>query len=117
MCDSDNIGGRDSDASYSAQYTSLLYEAIQDESVELCFIFHSARSVLYFPLTNIVPEIMLCIRCNKPVKVPLTLVHYENIARGRGLEANIALGFTLRYISLLTTPLCNISCSALAAVL
>jgi len=27
----------------------LLYEAMQDESAELCFIFHSARSVLYFP--------------------------------------------------------------------
>jgi len=32
--------------------------------------------VLYFPLENIVPEILLRIRCNKPVKVPLTLVHY-----------------------------------------
>jgi len=26
---------------------TLLYEAIQDESAELCFIFHSACSVLY----------------------------------------------------------------------
>jgi len=50
---------------------------MQDESAELCFIFHSARSVLYFPLANIVPEILLRIRCNKPVKVPLTLVHYR----------------------------------------
>jgi len=40
-----------------------LYEAIQDESAELCFIFRSACSVLYFPLENIVPEILLCIRC------------------------------------------------------
>ena len=31
---------------------SLLYEAMQDESAELCFIFHSAHSVLYFPLEN-----------------------------------------------------------------
>ena len=54
----------------------LLYEAMQDESAELCFIFHSTHSVLYFPLENIVPEILLRIRCNKPVKVPLTLVHY-----------------------------------------
>ena len=30
-------------------YTLLLYEAMQDESAELCFIFHSAHSVLYFP--------------------------------------------------------------------
>ena len=30
----------------------LLYEAMQDESTELCFIFHSAPSVLYFPLEN-----------------------------------------------------------------
>jgi len=54
----------------------LLYEAMQDESATLCFIFHSAHSVLYFPLENIVPEILLRIRCNKPVKVPLTLMHY-----------------------------------------
>jgi len=54
-------------------YLELLYEA---ESAELCFIFCSARSVLYFPLENIVPEILLRIRCNKPVKVPLTPVHY-----------------------------------------
>jgi len=60
---------------------SLLHEAMQDESAELCFIFRSARSVLYFPLENIVsenivPEILLRIHCNKPVKVPLILVHY-----------------------------------------
>jgi len=54
----------------------LLYEAMQDESAELCFIFCGARSVLYIPLENIVPEILLRIRCNKLVKVPLTLVHY-----------------------------------------
>ena len=76
---------------------------MQDESAELCFIFH-ARSVLYFPLENIVPEILLRIHCNK---LPLAL------------EANIALGFASRYISLLANiaPLCNISRSALAAVL
>jgi len=60
-------------------YLHLLYEAILDESAELCFIFRSARSVLYFPLENIVPEILLRIRFNKPVKVPLTLVHYGEI--------------------------------------
>jgi len=49
-------------------YFNLLYEAIQDESAELCFIFRSARSVLYFPLENIVPVILLRIRCNKPGK-------------------------------------------------
>jgi len=49
---------------------------MQDESSELCFIFHSACSVLYFHLENIVPEILLHIHCNKPVKVRLTLVHY-----------------------------------------
>ena len=32
--------------------------------------------VLYFPLENIIPEILLCIRCHKSVKVPLTLMHY-----------------------------------------
>jgi len=40
-------------------YHCLLYEAIQGESAELGFIFRSARSVLYFPLENIVPEILL----------------------------------------------------------
>jgi len=54
----------------------LLYEAMQDESAELCFIFRSTHSVLCFPLENIVPEILLRIHCNKPVKVPLILVHY-----------------------------------------
>jgi len=28
----------------------LLYETMQDESAELCFIFHNAHSVLYFSL-------------------------------------------------------------------
>jgi len=58
------------------QSLSLLYEAMQDKSAELCLIFHSTHSVLYFPLENIVQKILLCIHCNKPVKVPLTLVHY-----------------------------------------
>ena len=56
----------------------MLYEDMQDESAKLCFIFHSTHSVLYFPLENIVPEILLRVRCNKPVKVPLTFVHYGN---------------------------------------
>jgi len=43
---------------------------MQDESAKLCFVFRSARR------KNVVPEILLCIRCNKAVKVPLTLVHY-----------------------------------------
>jgi len=34
----------------TTQYINLLYEAMQDESAELCFIFRRARSVLYFPL-------------------------------------------------------------------
>jgi len=49
---------------------------MQDESAELWFIFRSAHSVLYFLLENIVPEILLRKRCNKPVKVPFTPVHY-----------------------------------------
>ena len=95
----------------------LLYEAMQDESAKLCFIFRSTHSVLYFPQENKVPEILLRIHCNKPVKVPLTLMHYGNIARGCGLGANIALSFALCYISLSTMLLYNISRSALAAVL
>jgi len=51
---------------------------MQDESAELCFIFRSTHSVLYFPLENIVLDsILLHVCCNKPVKVPLTLMHYE----------------------------------------
>jgi len=72
------------------------------KNAELCFIFHSAHSVLYFPLENIVPEILLSICCNKPVKVPLsTLVHY---------------GKYCTQVWSLNHPLCNISYSALAAV-
>jgi len=41
----------------------------------------------------------------------------ENIAHGRGLEANIAIGFASCYINLQTVPLGNISRSALVAVL
>ena len=53
-----------------------LYEAIQDESAKLCFIFHSVQGVLYFHLENIVPEIVLHIRYTKPLKV---LIHYGKI--------------------------------------
>jgi len=102
---------------WKGEFLLLLYEAMQDESAELCFIFRSTHSVLYFPLENIVSEILLHIRCNKPVKVPLTLVHYRKYCTWHGLGANIALGFASCYISLLTTPLCDISRSALAAVL
>ena len=90
---------------------------MQDESAEVCFVFRSAHSVLYFPLENIVPEILFRIRCNKPVKVRLRSCTTGNIARGRGLEANIALDFAWCYISLSTMPLCIISRSAIAAVL
>jgi len=63
-----------------------LFEAIQDESAKLCFIFHNVDSVLYFPgenvahlpLENIVPEILLPIRYNKPVKVERTLKIVHN---------------------------------------
>ena len=66
----------------------LLYEAMQDESAELCFIFHSTHSVLYFPLENIVPEILLRICCNKPVKVLLTLMHYKKYCMRAWSQAN-----------------------------
>jgi len=32
-----------------AKQKKTLYESIQDESAEPCFIFHSAHCVLYFP--------------------------------------------------------------------
>jgi len=35
--------------------------------------------VLYFPLENIVPEIVLHVWYNKTVKVLLTLMHYEEV--------------------------------------
>ena len=47
----------------------------------------------------------------------LCLSLWESIVCGCGLEADIALGFTLCYNSLSTTPLCTISSSALVAVL
>jgi len=50
--------------------------------------------------------------CMKPYKMKV-----PNCALQRGLEANIALGFASRYFRLSTTPLCNISRSALAALL
>jgi len=37
------------------------------------------HTVLHFPLENIVPEIVLCICYNKPVKVLLMLMHYGKI--------------------------------------
>ena len=86
---------------------------MQDESAELCFIFRSACSVLYFPL-----EIWYWKCCS--VYIAINQLKYRlrscttgNIAHGHGLKANIALGFDSRYISLSTT---NISCSALAVV-
>ena len=66
----------------------LLYEATQVESAELCFIFHNAHTVLYFPLEN--------------------TVHNGNIAQGHSQETNIAQGEAECYICLETTPMCNI---------
>ena len=34
----------------------LLYEAIENEKAKVCFVFHNAHSVLYFPLDSIAPE-------------------------------------------------------------
>jgi len=48
---------------------------MKHESAELCFIFRSAHSAIFSP-ENIVSELLHHIHCNKPVKVPLTLVHY-----------------------------------------
>ena len=46
---------------------------------KLCFSFPNAQSALYFPLENTVPEIVLRIHYNKPVKVLLAFVHYGKI--------------------------------------
>jgi len=73
--------------------------------------------VLYFPLENIVLEILLRIRCNKQLKYRLCSCTTGNIAHRRGLGANIALSFASCYISLSTTPLHNISCNALCSTL
>jgi len=40
-------------------YLHLLYEAIQNESAEVCLIFHNAHSMLR--IENIILEIVLCI--------------------------------------------------------
>ena len=90
----------------------LLYEAIEDEMAEVCFVLHNAHSV---PLVNIAPGKAFRRCCNKQYR--LRLCTTETIARRCGLEANIVLGFTLCYISLSTTPLCNIPHSALTVVL
>lgn len=44
-----------------------------------CAFFSIMRIVLYFPLEDIVLEIVLCIHYNNPVKVQLLLVHYGKI--------------------------------------
>jgi len=63
----------------------LIHEAVQDKK---------PHTALYFPpyifaLENIVPEIELCIRYNKPVEVPLVLVHYGYLALFPGLHAQL----------------------------
>ena len=78
----------------------------------------SVHTTLYFPLENIVPEILLHIRYSKNSwNTTYAHVLWENIARGLCIEENIALGFTLFYISLSTMPFCNISHSILTVVL
>jgi len=47
--------------------------ATENESAKLCFIFHN---VLYFPLENIVLEVVFCTCYNRPVEVVLMLMHY-----------------------------------------
>jgi len=44
-----------------------------------CALFFVMCIVLYFPLEDIVLEIVLCIHYNKPVKVLLMLVHCGEI--------------------------------------
>ena len=85
----------------------MKYEAIQDESAELCFIFPNARSVLYFPLEIIIPEIVLHnIHYNiYQLKYQLRSCTMGNMGHGHGYEANIALGFVSCHISLSTATL------------
>jgi len=47
--------------------------ATENESAKLCFIFHN---VLYFPLENIVLEVLFCTCYNRPVEVVLMLMQY-----------------------------------------
>jgi len=51
-------------------------------------------------------EIVLLIHCSK---LPLTSLHYGNIACKFSLEVNIAMGFASSYVSHSRTPLYNIS--------
>ena len=82
----------------------LLYEAMQDESTELCFI-SVAHIVCY-----IIPwKIWYRKYCS--VYIAINRLKYRlhscttgNIACGCGLEANIALGFASCYISLRPNP-------------
>ena len=67
--------------------------AMQDE---MCFISIMHVVCYIFSPGNVELDIVLHIHYDKPVKVPLMLLLvWENIALGYGLNANIALSFTL----------------------
>lgn len=60
------------------RYLNLLYEADEEENAKTLLIFHSVNSV-FLPGENMVLEIVLRMCYNKPVKVPLTVVHHGKI--------------------------------------
>jgi len=74
----------------------LVEPYIQDESAKLCFISIMHVVCYIFSPGNVELDIVLHIHYDKPVKVPLMLLLvWKNIELGYGLNANIALGFTL----------------------
>ena len=73
--------------------------------------------MLYFPLENIIAsEIVLRTWCNKPVKVPLTLVHYGKYCTRAWSRGKYSTRLRQCYIVSRPRP-CDISRSALTAVL
>ena len=91
----------------------LLFETIGDECAKPCFTFHNVHSVLYFPGNN-APYTVITINQLKYWLHSCTMGKYCMWVWSQG-KYSTRLHLVLYYF--LTTPLCNISCSALAASL
>ena len=87
----------------------------------MVYFFHDMHIVLYFPLENIVLEIVLRIHYNKPVKVLLMLMHYGKIFTQLHMVSrqiyHSASPCAILAFRLCPCAICNITHSALAAVL
>ena len=114
-----SIPWRESSLSYSSD---CALPAWRTSPSQMWFHFYNhIVLVLYLPWCTFEYaslQIVLHMHCNKPVKVPLTLVHYrKHCAWTRYLDVNTALRFASYYLVLLIMSVCNISCSAFSAIL